>query len=879
MRGRSGTLEPGKRLGVYELVEPCGRFCEAEIYLGRDTQNNRCVTLGVIHGSAVRGGIRGEEMDKLFGILSRLSHPNLARICDLQRTGDYAVLVYERIEGEILSARLERTGVELRQGVAIAAEISEALHYLHSMGVLHGALNPAHVVLTADGVKLTAFGLGQRLQPEGETGTGRDYEQNAEEAQYVAPEVTGGKQADVRSEIYSLGAILSELVVRRSATDQLTLGPGSRHEFAALPLELRRTLGACIAAAREERWQSAGDVAMRLRWIQGRLSSKSLSSALESGGRARVWGGIAIVAIALACGASLGEFRSKPLGKTKWNLFLQLDPNSTVTSPGATELNSFFAVSPNGKMVAMNATIQGKSGVWLRSLESDEVRFLDFAESWHKPFWSPDSGSVGFSANSEIRLASVDGSGTVETIRSGMGNASWSSRGALLIADRKDSGALVALTQDRGAWKRSSVRIPPDTFVYFDDPKFLSNGEDFLYRMITGGHKGDLYVGSMKSDRATKLLSEIEAFDLPLDRRLLYLKDHRLYARDFDPVSLKLGDSETEIAQGVAAFSATPDVVVYEKSGAGQKQHDWKWAQRSGQANNPVLQDLVRAIPPPDSIELVNVSPNGRLIAFVRRQPDGLQDVWLYDAESHRVRALSHDGRANSPVWSPDSSTVAYSATLARYTENYIYSASVVDSNPPRMLHRSREEVYPLTWSADGRNLLYEKDILPGNNRMEIWRLEMSSGQEFPVIVPAGAASQARISPDNHWLLYSCNDGGRSDVYVSRFEPGPDAERYLVSLDGGEQPSWSHDGRTAYYVSASGRLLSVDFTVSGAGTPNLGRPKPVPGMNMSLIHANGVGEDRNRYALLDGDSTIIYERAVYARPLPDTISVIPGWNQ
>jgi eukaryotic-like serine/threonine-protein kinase len=878
LSGRSGTLEPGSRLGAYEVLEPGGRIGDAQVYLGRDTQSNRTVTLGVIPRSPLSGSIPSGELHQRLGMLSALAHPNLARICGFERTDDYSLVVYEQTEGELLSAGLKRTEVGLSQGLTIAAEISEGLHFLHRQGMLHGALTPSRVVLTAAGVKLTAFGLGQPLEQEGETGTGRNCQATAEEAQYVAPEVLSGKQADVRSEIYSLGSILLELFSRSASTVQSIAGPESRPEFRTLPLELRRTLEACVAAAREERWQSAGDVALRLRWVQGRLASDSRGSALKSGSRARVWAGMAILAAALAGGAWLGQLQSKPVVKARWNLFLQLDPNAGVSSPGSTQLNSFFAVSPNGKMIAMNATIGGKSGVWLRSLASDELRFLDFAESQHRPFWSPDSGFVGFSTGSEIELAAIDGSGTMETIGTGMGNASGGN-GGLLVADREQSGALVAFRRERGAWQRSVLRVPPDTFVFFDDPQFLSNGKDFLYRVTTGGETGDLYMGSTASDRATRLLGEIEGFDLPIDKRLLYLKNHRLYARDFDPVSGTLGDRDAEIARGVAAFSATPDVVVYEKMDASQRAHDWRWAQRAGTAGHPAMKGLVEAIPPPYSIELVKVSPNGKLIAFIRKQPDGLQDLWLYDAESHGVRALSHDGRVNSPVWSPDSTSLAYSAGRTGFTENYIYSVSLLQPTPPRMLYRSREQVYPLAWSADGKNLLYEKDILPENYRMEIWRLEIGTDREFPVVVPEGAATQARISPDNRWILYSCNDGGRSDVYVSRFEAGPVSERYLVSLDGGEQPSWSHDGRQAYYVSAAGRLLAVDFSVSRAGTPNLGRPQPVSGMSMSLIHTNVVVEDRNRYALMDGDSTIIYEQAVYARPLPHTFQVIPGWNQ
>jgi Tol biopolymer transport system component len=866
-------------LGAYELLELRSRFYAAEVYLGRDTQSNRLVTLGVIPRSTRGSGKRAEEMDKRLGILPTLSHPNLARICDLERTEDYALVVYEQMEGEILSDRLKRAEVSLAQGVAIAAEIAAALHFLHSRGILYGALHPSHVVLTEDGLRLTAYGLGQRLAAAGETGTDQNDAAATEEARYAAPEVISGKPADVRSEIYSLGSILSELVVRRSSTNELPSRPDGQREPEALPLELRKTVAACLAAAPEERWRSAGDVAMRLRWLERRLKSNSLGSALGGPSPARLWGGLLILAMALACGALLGRLWSKPVAKPKWNLLLPLDPNSGVASPGSTELNSFFALSPNGKMLAMNATIQGKSGVWLRSLESDELRFLDFAESQHRPFWSPDSGFVGFSTGSEIKLASTDGSGTIETMGTGLGNASESSRGALLIADRQKSGALVALRREEGAWKRSLVKVPPDTFVFFDDPKFLSNGKEFLYRVTTGGDTGDLYLGSTESGRSSRLLAEIEAFDLPLDTRLLYLQEHRLYVRDFDPASGRLGDQEAEIARGVAAFSATPDVVVYEKIGVNQKEHDWKWAGRAGRAANPVMKDLVGAIRPPDSIELVQISPDGKRIAFVRKQPDGLQDIWLYDAESHGLRALTEDGRTNSPVWSPDSTSVAYSAGKAGFAENYIYSVSVVDSNPPRMLYRSREQVYPLAWSADGKNLLYEKDLLPDNYRMQIWRLELSTGQEFPVVVPLGAATQARISPDNHWILYSCNDNGRSDVYVSRFGTGPAAERYLVSLDGGEQPSWSHDGQKAYYVSTAGELLAVDFSVARAGTPSLGRPRPVRDVNMSLIHTNVVVEDRNRYALMDGDSTIIYEQAVYARPLPDAFRVIPGWNR
>ncbi len=302
------ALSSGTRLGPYEILGAVGAGGMGEVYKARDTRLERTVAIKVLPSDVSASPEARQRFEREAKMVSQLSHPHICALYDVGREGEIEFLVMEYLEGETLSERLARGPVPLEQALRHGIEIADALDKAHRQGIVHRDLKPGNVMLTKSGVKLLDFGLAKLRQAETEPLASRlsalatqGTPLTAEGTilgtlQYMAPEQLEGKEADGRTDIFAFGAVLYEM-----ATGRRPFSGGSQASLIAAILErepepvsavqpmtppaLDRVVKTCLAKDPEERWQTAHDIGVQLRWIMEGRSRADVAAPFGSGAR------------------------------------------------------------------------------------------------------------------------------------------------------------------------------------------------------------------------------------------------------------------------------------------------------------------------------------------------------------------------------------------------------------------------------------------------------------------------------------------------------------------------------------------------------------------------------------------------------------------
>src|SRR5688572_9229745 len=275
-------VTPGSRLGPYEIVSRLGAGGMGEVFRAKDTRLDRSVAIKVLPEELARNSQFKVRFEREAKAISQLNHPN---ICTLYDVGD-GYLVMELMEGETLADRLAKGPLPLADVLKYGAQIADALDRAHRAGIVHRDLKPANVMITKAGAKLLDFGLAKaatpRVSPDGETQR-HDRTLTQEGTilgtfQYMAPEQLEAEEADARTDIFALGAVLYEMATGKRAfqgktkTSLIAAIVGSQPQplsqiLPLTPPALDHVIQKCLEKEREDRWQSAHDVAEELRWI------------------------------------------------------------------------------------------------------------------------------------------------------------------------------------------------------------------------------------------------------------------------------------------------------------------------------------------------------------------------------------------------------------------------------------------------------------------------------------------------------------------------------------------------------------------------------------------------------------------------------------
>jgi serine/threonine protein kinase len=487
-------LAPSARLGSYEILSSIGAGGMGEVYRARDTKLGRDVAIKVLPDAFAHDAERMARFEREAQVLASLNHPNIATIHGLEESNGVRALVMELVEGPTLADRIAQQGpLPVDEALALAKQIAEGLEYAHEKGVIHRDLKPANIKVTPDGtVKLLDFGLAKAVEepiPQSNlsvspTLTMQDTRAGVilGTAAYMSPEQASGKQVDRRSDIWSFGVVLWEMLSGRKLfvgeTVSHTLADVLRAEIdlsklpAGTPVAVRELLRRCLDRDVKTRLQAIGEARIATQMYRENPSEAGLLERLATRGSRRevfAWIAAGVLLVALA----LVYYRHASEEARTFKLSLMPPEKSSFSGPPA--------VSPDGRRVTFSATVAEKTQLWVRDLDSSGARPLAGTDGALNPFWSPDNRFVAFFAGGKLKKVDVSRGPTQALCDAAAGRGGSWSRTGVIVFTPGISDSLYRVSATGGS---PTVLIALDRSMGEDSirfPWFLADGHHFLY--------------------------------------------------------------------------------------------------------------------------------------------------------------------------------------------------------------------------------------------------------------------------------------------------------------------------------------------------------------------------------------------------------------
>jgi eukaryotic-like serine/threonine-protein kinase len=826
------VLAPGTKLGPYEVVAPLGAGGMGEVYRARDARLERDVAVKILPQHLSSDPDLKARFEREARSISALSHPHICHLYDIGSQDGTDYLVMELLQGQTLAQRLEKGPLPLKQALECGIEIAEALEKAHKNGIVHRDLKPGNIMLTKSGAKLLDFGL---AKPTGgmEAMTSASVNTMSKPLtaegkivgtyQYMAPEQVEGKDADSRTDVFALGAVLYEMVSGKRAfagksqisvlsaileSDPKPLSASQPHTPAALDHVIQRAL----AKDPEERWQSAADVKAELKWIAEGGSQADVPARVRASRSLWTrlgWPSAALLFLVVIGGGAVWWFGARQTPRAMYF-------NSSISFPA-----NDIGLSPDGRLLALVAYSDqaNKYVIWVHEVGGRGAIAVPGTEDASHPFWSPDSRSIGFFAQGKLKTVDAYSGRSPQVLSdapNGRGGA-WNRDNVILFAPEVFSG-LYRISSAGG----TPIQVTTPDASRFESshrwPFFLPDGKHFLYLGANFSGQFDknvILLGSLDSSEKRTIVSSDANPAYAEPGYLLYRRDNALVAQRFDPRTYALSGEPRTISDGVQYFPQTDlalfgvagnkTLVVQTGKGAAKSQLDW--FDRSGKQVGTVGQPGFFADP--------SLSPDGRHVAFQQTDSDGRHvDIWIRDLANDAIARLTFGpGLDELPVWSPDAKRIAYAAN---HNLKYgLYQKSADGSGSEQEMAKStgafRQGFWD--WSRDGQYLLVWKNG-------ELWYLSHSDLQLKPLFQGNWIVRNAQFSPDAKWIAYSSNENGNWEIYVSPF-PVVNS-KWQVSRGSGEEPRWRRDGKELFYLSAEGKMMAVSVKTSPnfeSGTP------------------------------------------------------------
>jgi Tol biopolymer transport system component len=841
------SFAAGQRLGPYEIKAPLGAGGMGEVWRARDTRLDREVAIKVLPAGLAQDEQFFKRFDREAKVISSLSHPN---ICTLFDVGDAAAsdgssalhyLVMEYLEGEALADRLQKGPLPLHDVLKYGQQIASALDAAHRQGITHRDLKPGNVMLTRSGAKLLDFGLAKTAAEAGAEGDGHTHLPTEAKPltqagtilgtfQYMSPEQLEGQEADARTDIFALGAVLYEMATGLRAFQGKTktsliaaiVKEQPRPIAEAQPLTpeaLQHVVDKCLAKDPEDRWQSALDVASELRWISSAGSQAGVAAPITSA-RARRSRLLAAAAIAGWAVATLAVVTTARV----WSL---LRDATRVTQADLAEETAIvwdapLAVSPDGRGIAIE-TPGTTSQLAIRDLSNGELKRLAGTEGASYPFWAPDGHALGFFAGGKLKTVNAE-TGAIQTICDapyGRGGA-WSPLGVIVFAPNI-AHPIVKVGENGGVPAAVTTLERPGLDTH-RNPTFLPDGRHFLYCAAPSNATiaaSSLRAGSIDGGFDRKVLDYASSVAF-VNGWLLTVRDRNLIAQRFDPDELVALGKPVAIAQNidwysgryVGTFGAGAETLVYQHAAQPRRQ----LLRLDGGDARPV------AIGEGAFIAGPAVSPDGRRAILSRFDPaTDSSDLWMVDLGAGGTARLTFAARGSmedTALFSPDGERVALTGVDAGgVTRSWIQPAG--GGTKEGLQPDSDTDFVQLTdWSPDGKTVLISPQRRKTGQDVEVIHLDGARGP-VPLVQGPSDESAARLSPNGKWVAYQSTESGRPEVYVTSY-PGA-AAKWQVSTEGGVSPSWSADGRRLYYL-ADDRVFEAAVRDGASFSAGAARP-------------------------------------------------------
>jgi eukaryotic-like serine/threonine-protein kinase len=849
----------GRKLAHYRILGELGRGGMGRVYRARDEKLDRSVALKVLPQAFAADPDRLRRFEREARLIAALSHPHVATIHGLDHVDGIHFLVLELVPGQTLRERLGRGRLPLNEALRVARQIAEALEAAHDKGVVHRDLKPSNVKVTEDGaVKVLDFGLAKALRDrssEGEAGADPAEVLETKEGivmgtpAYMSPEQVAGIPVDHRTDVWSFGVVLWEMLTGErlfgGETTAEVLGAVLREDpvWARLPKDtpnaIRALLGRCLTRDRRYRLQAIAEARIA---IERCLSGSRGSGTMTVPGLGGAW----------------VPWRESSTLATPWRrwpgatLLLTLGAMGlltvvlVLTSPTATKVplrkwsytpeqklvlsthNTDVKLSPDGRHIAYH----GDGDLWIQDLDAGRPRRIEGVGNAIDPFWSQDSAYVGYFHGGNVMKVPVQGGSpsVLCPIPSGEPwGGSWSPDGESVVVSSGFPGRLYEVPARGGEPKlvvdasdTVSPGGPPLRSAY--RPHFLPAEAGRRVVLFSFGPRTalnlmvwDLETGRRKVLGAGALPSYSPGgYVVYQENGLIY----RLWALPFSLRTLDVTGRPFLIASsGRDAAVSADGTLVYVDGDLPRVQLSWfdRRGNVVGHVGNP---ERIVTFPA--------LSPDGRRLAAAAGDDRNFRDAWVYQLD-HGTRTRLTAAPENlwnvfAPVWSPPGDELAFTVS------NRDLKVRAADgSGEARTLLSTKSYQRVADWSPDGR-LVYEvRTSRTGTDISILERGAAGAWEQHVFLATPFEEEWAKVSRDGRYLAYCSNESGQWEVYVRPFPSGD--RQWLVSKGGGAFPVWSRDGRELFYVDREDRLVSVAVSTQpglslGGTTPLFAYPAP-----------------------------------------------------
>jgi eukaryotic-like serine/threonine-protein kinase len=897
------TIQEGTRLGPYEVVSPIGAGGMGEVWKGKDTRLGRDVAIKILPAALAQNAQFKIRFEREAKTISSLNHPHICTLFDVGEsvvtgtiaTESFQYLVMELIDGESLAQRLAKGPLPLDQVLRYGAQIADALHRAHRQDIVHRDLKPGNIMLTRGGAKLLDFGLARSSAETAPLGGATELPTQARALtqegtivgtfQYMAPEQLEGIDADARTDIFALGAVLYEMATgkrafqganRSSLIAAIVSGtPQPISEIVPLtPPALEYVVRKCLAKDPEERWQSAHDIADQLRWISEAGSRAGEAAPLLAKRKTKLhvaWALhvlTALVAIAATFGI-LQATREKPQIVT-----------SSLLTPGDTVLDvnsGAMALSPDGTKLAFVARAKdGSTALWVRSLNALTAQPLAGTSGAFFPFWSPDSRFIGFFSDGKLRKIDASGGPPQALCDAADGRGgSWSDDGLTILFTPSQREPIFKVSAAGG------TVTPVTEFTDGDDtshrfPEFLPDGTSFLYLVESSSDSPEkvggfaLYASTIGSKERKHIVATNSSARYARSGHVLFYRDGTLLAQPFDAKKLELRGEPVPVAERVtrsnrweAIFAVSRTGKLAFQAGEQNQQSQLLWMDREGRE----LETVGKAA----DFREIRLSNDGRRVVTTIADPK-LQktDIWIQDLERGTSTRLTFDPEDDySPAWSPDDRYIYF--TSSRSGRGDIYRKLASGTGTEDLVYASPEVDLPRSISADGSTAAIMTNNQRAKRGWDISILDLTTGKTEPFAETPFQEILPALSHDGRFLAYTSNESGRQEVYVQAL--GESAGKWQISTDGGNFAEWTKDGNELIFIAGDGKLMSVEVSMTPQFSAAVPRPLFDPKRRSLVGRQVSVTKDGSSFLVnrsLDGDAmspmTLVQNWAAALKP-------------
>jgi len=834
------TLAAGFRLGPYEILAPLGAGGMGEVYRAKDPRLGREVAVKVLPTSFSNDPDRLRRFEQEARAAGILNHPNITAVYDIGTVDDAPYVVTELLEGETLRSRIAGGALAPRRAIDYALQIAHGLAAAHEKGIVHRDLKPENLFVTKEGrVKILDFGLAKLTQPDNvlpqtnlpTAPAGTEPGVVLGTLGYMSPEQVRGRAADARSDIFSFGAVLYEMLAGRrafqgdSAADTMSAilredPPDLSTTNRQIAPGLDRIVRHCLEKDPEARFHSAHDLAFHL----DALSSASApdTHAVPAPRRRKLSTtpalvAVAVIALLLAPLAYFAGLRSRRESAARPARFAIPLPPGTTFSPS--EISRGASISPDGTRIVIEAFSEGRRRLFVRPLDSEKAVALEGSEDATAHFWSPDGRFLAFFANGKLKKIPSTGGppeGLCESNFETIGT--WNRDGTILFS-RLFEG--IYRVSDKGGEPERVITPDPSRHEVGPIwPHFLPDGRRFLYIQSITPSKGkagwrELRLASLDSKEIRTIARMDSRVEYAAPGYLVYVRDGALFAQPFDERNARLQGEPQLLSESVdyffgpsnAAFSTSINgSLVFETAPAASR---LVWFDRAGR-------DLGR-LGQPAVVRGLRISPDGSRVAVgLAEKRTGTSDIWVFEANGVSTRLHSDPVDEIMPVWWPDGSKLVFRSDAKGPPD--INEMAVGSSASERLLYQQEGVQQAEDVSPDGRTLVFLNDM---QSASDVFLLTLQRERKAsPWLRSRFKEASPRFSPDGRRIAYESDESGSPEIYTALTEGG--GEKRRLSTAGGRHPRWHRDGKELYYVAPDGSMMVVPLNAGprmGAGPP------------------------------------------------------------